>query len=47
MRQALRHFIQPTGGKRRLLLGTWQAVTRFEHRTEPQQRAIVLHLLET
>jgi secondary thiamine-phosphate synthase enzyme len=26
-------------------LGTWQAIYLFEHRTEPQNRAIVLHLL--
>jgi secondary thiamine-phosphate synthase enzyme len=27
------------------VLGTWQAVYLFEHRREPQQRSIVLHLL--
>jgi secondary thiamine-phosphate synthase enzyme len=27
------------------LLGTWQAVYLFEHRTEPQVRSIVLHVL--
>jgi secondary thiamine-phosphate synthase enzyme len=27
------------------LLGTWQAVYLFEHRTEPQRRSIVLHIL--
>ncbi len=27
------------------VLGTWQAVYLFEHRREPQQRTIVLHLI--
>ncbi|MFL5284128.1 MAG: secondary thiamine-phosphate synthase enzyme YjbQ [Rhodopila sp.] len=27
------------------LLGTWQALYLFEHRTEPQRRSIVLHIL--
>lgn len=27
------------------VLGTWQAVYLFEHRTAPQRRTIVLHLL--
>jgi secondary thiamine-phosphate synthase enzyme len=27
------------------VLGTWQAIYLFEHRTEPQRRSIVLHLL--
>jgi secondary thiamine-phosphate synthase enzyme len=27
------------------VLGTWQAVYLFEHRREPQQRGIVLHLI--
>jgi secondary thiamine-phosphate synthase enzyme len=26
------------------VLGTWQAIYLFEHRTEPQRRSIVLHL---
>jgi secondary thiamine-phosphate synthase enzyme len=29
------------------VLGTWQAVYLFEHRREPQQRSVVLHLLGT
>jgi secondary thiamine-phosphate synthase enzyme len=28
-------------------LGTWQAIYLFEHRSEPQNRNIVLHLLGT
>jgi secondary thiamine-phosphate synthase enzyme len=27
------------------VLGTWQAVYLFEHRRDPQQRSIVLHLI--
>jgi secondary thiamine-phosphate synthase enzyme len=27
------------------VLGTWQAIYLFEHRTQPQHRAVVLHLL--
>ena len=27
------------------LLGTWQAVYLFEHRTEPQNRVVVLHFI--
>jgi secondary thiamine-phosphate synthase enzyme len=27
------------------VLGTWQAIYLFEHRTQPQRRTIVLHLL--
>jgi secondary thiamine-phosphate synthase enzyme len=27
------------------VLGTWQAIYLFEHRSEPQRRSIVLHLL--
>jgi secondary thiamine-phosphate synthase enzyme len=29
----------------RLLLGTWQGIYLFEHRSAPQRREIVLHLL--
>lgn len=28
-----------------LVLGTWQAIYLFEHRTAPQTRSIVLHIL--
>lgn len=34
----------PVGGGRPLL-GTWQAIYLFEHRTRPHRREIVLHLL--
>jgi secondary thiamine-phosphate synthase enzyme len=27
------------------VLGTWQAIYLFEHRSEPQRRTVVLHLL--
>lgn len=29
----------------RMVLGTWQGVFLFEHRTEPRKRDVVLHLL--
>ena len=29
----------------KLLLGTWQGIFLFEHRTSPQNRTIVLHYL--
>jgi len=28
----------------RLLLGTWQGIYLFEHRTQPHHREVVLHL---
>ncbi|MDX9999314.1 MAG: secondary thiamine-phosphate synthase enzyme YjbQ [Phenylobacterium sp.] len=34
----------PLGGGR-LALGTWQGIYLFEHRTAPQRREVVLHLL--
>jgi secondary thiamine-phosphate synthase enzyme len=34
----------PLGGGR-LLLGTWQGIYLFEHRTQPHHRHVVLHLL--
>ena len=30
---------------RRMLLGTWQGVYLFEHRTAPQQRKVTLHVI--
>ena len=30
---------------RRLMLGTWQGIYLFEHRREPHEREIVLHLV--
>jgi secondary thiamine-phosphate synthase enzyme len=30
----------------RMMLGTWQGVYLFEHRTAPHRRSIVLHLIE-
>ena len=35
--------IPVTGGK--MLLGTWQGIFLFEHRSSPHQREVVLHLL--
>jgi thiamine phosphate synthase YjbQ (UPF0047 family) len=32
-------------GSGRLLLGTWQGITLFEHRRRPRDREIALHLL--
>jgi secondary thiamine-phosphate synthase enzyme len=32
-------------GNRRLLLGTWQGIYLFEHRTSPQQRRVVVTIL--
>ena len=29
----------------RMLLGTWQGIYLFEHRTRPHRREIVLHLI--
>ena len=34
----------PVGGGR-LLLGTWQGLYLWEHRTQPQQRSIVVTVL--
>ncbi|MDA0241366.1 MAG: secondary thiamine-phosphate synthase enzyme YjbQ [Proteobacteria bacterium] len=31
-------------GDRQLLLGTWQGIYLFEHRTHPHRRALVMHL---
>lgn len=31
--------------KKRLLLGTWQAVYLFEHRSAPHRRELVIHVL--
>lgn len=30
----------------KLLLGNWQGIYLFEHRTQPQRRQVVLHLLQ-
>jgi secondary thiamine-phosphate synthase enzyme len=35
--------IPVTGG--RMALGTWQGIYLFEHRSAPQRRSIVLHLM--
>ncbi len=34
-------------GDGRMLLGTWQGIYLFEHRSRPHRREIVLHLLGT
>lgn len=38
------HLTIPVSG-RRPLLGTWQGIYLFEHRTQPHRREIVLHLV--
>lgn len=38
------HLTIPVSG-RRPLLGTWQGIYLFEHRTQPHRREIVLHLI--
>ena len=46
LRSALTHtsLSIPLSG-RRLALGRWQGIFLFEHRSEPQQREIALHLM--
>jgi secondary thiamine-phosphate synthase enzyme len=47
IRSALTHTnlsIPVTGG--RIALGTWQGIYLFEHRSAPQRRSIVLHLMD-
>jgi secondary thiamine-phosphate synthase enzyme len=38
------HLSIPVAGGR-MMLGTWQGIYLFEHRTEPQTRGVVLQLL--
>ncbi len=45
LRTALTHTsLSVPVGDGRMLLGTWQAIYLFEHRTRPHEREIALHL---
>ena len=46
LRTALTHTsLSVPIGDRRMLLGTWQAIYLWEHRTAPHRRQIVLHVV--